>query len=107
MASTELSPLGDIAGKGWAFGKSKKQHKFTAPCHGVMTIFSLEPIMRYEGTLIVLILFLRLLIFLCLSLIRLGNQPVYRREYNHDRRVAASDWLPSVVWCLERALLSV
>lgn len=41
--------LGDLAGKGWANGKGK-QHKFTAPCHGVvMTIFSIEPKKRYFG----------------------------------------------------------
>ena len=48
LASTEASPLGELAGKGRAFGNGER-HKFTAPCHGVViTIFSVEPLKRYE-----------------------------------------------------------
>ena len=50
LASTNDAGLGDLAGKGWAQGKGKRTHKFTAPCHGVlMTIFSIEPEQRYYG----------------------------------------------------------
>ena len=50
LASTSDAGLGDLAGKGWAQGKGKHTHKFTAPCHGVlMTIFSIEPEQRYYG----------------------------------------------------------
>ena len=50
LASTSDAGLGDLAGKGWALGKGKHTHKFTAPCHGVlMTIFSIEPEQRYYG----------------------------------------------------------
>lgn len=50
LASTSDAGLGDLAGKGWAQGKGKHTHKFTAPCHGVlMTIFSIEPEQRYFG----------------------------------------------------------
>ena len=50
LASTNDAGLGDLAGKGWAQGKGKHTHKFTAPCHGViMTIFSIEPEQRYYG----------------------------------------------------------
>ena len=38
-----MLPLGELAGKGRAYGNGER-HKFTAPCHGVvMTIFSVEP----------------------------------------------------------------
>ena len=47
LAGTEMSPLGELAGKSYAAGNGK-QFKFTAPCHGViMTIFSIEPKKRY------------------------------------------------------------
>lgn len=47
-ASSEVG-LGDLAGKGWTSGEGK-QHKFTAPVHGVvMTLFSVEPKKRYYG----------------------------------------------------------
>ena len=44
LASTDDAPLGELAGKGWASsrenGNQPRQHKFTAPVHGVvMTIF--------------------------------------------------------------------
>lgn len=86
LASTDLSPLGDLAGKGWAFGEAKKQHKFTAPCHGVvMTIFSVEPMIRYEGTAQRINFVSTALDIPVPEYDRLGNQPMFYREFdNHD-----------------------
>ena len=51
-ANTELSPLGEIAGKGYG-QMSSKRHSFTAPCHGVvMAIFSVECVHNYEAGLL-------------------------------------------------------
>lgn len=86
LASTDLSPLGDLAGKGWSFGEGKKQHKFTAPCHGVvMTIFSVEPMIRYEGTVQRINFVSSALDIPVPEYDRLGNQPMFYREFeNHD-----------------------
>lgn len=44
------SPLGEIAGKGYA-AQGNQRHKFTAPCHGVvMAIFSIVPEIYYDDT---------------------------------------------------------
>ena len=49
LAASSSNPLGELAGKSYAYGNGK-QFKFTAPCHGViMTIFSVEPRKRYFG----------------------------------------------------------
>lgn len=80
LASTELSPLGELAGKGRAYGNGNR-HKFTAPCHGiVMTIFSVEPLKRYHHSS-------SRLNFMSVShdlpvpeFERLGNQPMFVRE---------------------------
>lgn len=48
-ANTSLSPLGEIAGKGYA-SQSGTVHSFTAPCHGVvMAIFSVVCEHNYEA----------------------------------------------------------
>lgn len=45
------SPLGEIAGKGYAATDQPNRHKFTAPCHGVvMAIYSIVPEEYYEPT---------------------------------------------------------
>lgn len=49
LASTDSTPLGELAGKGWALGQGKR-FDFEAPCHGViMTLFCVEPEQRYYG----------------------------------------------------------
>lgn len=48
-ANTDLSPLGEIAGKGYGQQQSKG-HKFTAPCHGVvLAIFSVTIRRSYDA----------------------------------------------------------
>ena len=48
-ASTSLSPLGEIAGKGYGV-QQVEPHSFTAPCHGVvMAIFSVVVDRNYEA----------------------------------------------------------
>ena len=48
-ANTDLSPLGEIAGKGYGV-QQVDNHSFTAPCHGVvMVIFSIVPVRNYEA----------------------------------------------------------
>ena len=51
MAGTSDTPLGDMAGKGYASFDDKKIH-FTAPCHGIFIgIYSSVPRMRYYAPL--------------------------------------------------------
>lgn len=46
--SIQNSPLGEIAGKGYA-SNTGKTYKFTCPCHGViLTVFSILPRLRYQ-----------------------------------------------------------
>lgn len=81
LASTESAPLGELAGKGWAYGEAKNQHKFTAPCHGVvMTLFSVEPKLRYEETTNRLNFITNAIELPTPEFDRLGNMPVYRKE---------------------------
>lgn len=81
LASTELSPLGEIAGKGWAYGEGRKQYKFTAPCHGViMTIFSIEPKKRYFDTTNKLNMISSTIELPTPEFDRLGNTPMYFYE---------------------------
>ena len=81
LASTTDSALGDLAGKGFASGKSDKPHKFTAPCHGVvMTIFSIEPVQRYYGGFNRYNAVDNAVDLPLPEFDRLGNQPVYQYE---------------------------
>ena len=85
LASTDDAPLGELAGKGWASsrenGKEIRQHKFTAPVHGiVMTIFSVEPLRRYYGGFEKQNAVVDAFDLPVPEFDRLGNQPVYRFE---------------------------
>lgn len=80
LASTEAAPLGELAGKGFAFGNGKT-HKFKAPCHGfVMTIFSVEPKRRYYGGFNRNNAIVDAFDFPVPEFDRLGNVPMYRYE---------------------------
>lgn len=80
LASTEAAPLGELAGKGFAFGNGKT-HKFKAPCHGfVMTIFSVEPKRRYYGGFNRNNAIVDAFDFPTPEFDRLGNVPMYRYE---------------------------
>ena len=80
LASSTTSPLGELAGKGYAFGKGH-DHKFTAPCHGiVMTIFSVEPRKKYTGGFARKHAVTNAFDFPVPEFDRLGNQPVFRYE---------------------------
>lgn len=85
LASTDDAPLGELAGKGWASsrenGKVIRQHKFTAPVHGiVMTIFSVEPLRRYYGGFEKQNAVVDAFDLPVPEFDRLGNQPVFRFE---------------------------
>ena len=85
LASTEASPLGELAGKGWSSDQNrvggKHQHKFTAPCHGVViTIFSVEPNRRYDRCPDRAQFLTNANEFPVPEFDRLGNQPMYRYE---------------------------
>lgn len=85
LASTDDAPLGELAGKGWASsrenGKELRQHKFTAPVHGiVMTIFSVEPLRRYYGGFEKQNAVVDAFDLPVPEFDRLGNQPVFRFE---------------------------
>ena len=85
LASTDDAPLGELAGKGWASsrenGKEIRQHKFTAPVHGiVMTIFSVEPLRRYYGGFEKQNAVVDAFDLPVPEFDRLGNQPVFRFE---------------------------
>ena len=80
LASSSSAGLGDLAGKGWAAGKSQG-HKFTAPCHGVvMTIFSVEPRKRYYGGFDRINALTNAFDIPTPEFDRLGNMPMFRYE---------------------------
>lgn len=80
LASTDDSPLGELAGKSYGTGNGK-QFKFSAPCHGVvMTIFSVEPKRRYHTTFDRLNAVQNAFDFPVPEYDRLGNVPMYRYE---------------------------
>lgn len=80
LASSSTAGLGDLAGKGWAAGKSIG-HKFTAPCHGVvMTIFSVEPKKRYYGGFDRINALTTAFDIPTPEFDRLGNMPMFRYE---------------------------
>ena len=79
-ASTEESPLGDIAGKGYAV-MGDKGVKFTAPCHGVfMAIYSAVPKVRYYAPLEKHAMITDRLSFYQPEFARLGMQPIFGYE---------------------------
>jgi hypothetical protein len=88
LASTSDAPLGELAGKGWASsrdGQEHKQHKFTAPVHGViMTIFSVEPLKRYYGGFERQNVVTNAYDLPTPEFDRLGNMPMYRFESGGD-----------------------
>ena len=103
LASTETAPLGELAGKGWAYGSSEKQHKFTAPCHGVvMTLFSVEPKLRYEETANRLNFITNAVELPTPEFDRLGNMPLYKKEIvQYSGAQSASNptpWNTIVAW---------
>lgn len=80
LAASSTSPLGELAGKSYAYGNGK-QFKFTAPCHGVMmTIFSVEPRKRYFGGFDKINEVVHAFDFPTPEFDRLGNEPMYRFE---------------------------
>ena len=80
LSSTSTAGLGDLAGKGWAAGKSKG-HKFVAPVHGiVMTIFSVEPLKRYYGGFDRINALTNAFDLPTPEFDRLGNMPMFRYE---------------------------
>lgn len=79
-ASTEDSPLGDIAGKGYAV-MGDKGVKFTAPCHGIfMAIYSAVPKVRYYAPLEKHAMITDRLSFYQPEFARLGMQPIFGYE---------------------------
>lgn len=79
-ASTEDSPLGDIAGKGYAV-MGDKGVKFTAPCHGVfMAIYSAVPKVRYYAPLEKHAMITDRLSFYQPEFAKLGMQPIFGYE---------------------------
>lgn len=95
LASTDDAPLGELAGKGWASsrenGKEIRQHKFTAPVHGiVMTIFSVEPLRRYYGGFEKQNAVVDAFDLPVPEFDRLGNQPVFRFEVGCKRLISDS-----------------
>lgn len=79
-ASTSDSPLGDVAGKGYAV-LGDKGVKFTAPCHGVfMAIYSAVPKVRYYAPLEKHAMITDRLSFYQPELAQLGMQPIFGYE---------------------------
>lgn len=105
LASTDDAPLGELAGKGWASsrenGKEIRQHKFTAPVHGiVMTIFSVEPLRRYYGGFEKQNAVVDAFDLPVPEFDRLGNQPVFRFEVGSKSK--SSDTATDIVGWKER-----
>lgn len=79
-ASTADSPLGDVAGKGYAV-LGDKGVKFTAPCHGVfMAIYSAVPKVRYYAPLEKHAMITDRLSFYQPEFAQLGMQPIFGYE---------------------------
>ena len=79
-ASTDVSPLGDVAGKGYAV-LGDKGVKFTAPCHGVfMAIYSAVPKVRYYAPLEKHAMITDRLSFYQPEFAQLGMQPIFGYE---------------------------
>lgn len=79
-ASTDASPLGDVAGKGYAV-LGDKGVKFTAPCHGVfMAIYSAVPKVRYYAPLEKHAMITDRLSFYQPEFAQLGMQPIFGYE---------------------------
>ena len=79
-ASTEDSPLGDIAGKGYSV-MGDKGVNFTAPCHGVFIgIYSAVPKVRYYAPLEKHAMITDRLSFYHPEFARLGMQPLFGYE---------------------------
>lgn len=79
-ASTVDSPLGDVAGKGYAV-LGDKGVKFTAPCHGVfMAIYSAVPKVRYYAPLEKHAMITDRLSFYQPEYAQLGMQPIFGYE---------------------------
>ena len=98
LASTSDAPLGELAGKGWSRGDGR-QHKFTAPCHGViMTIFSVEPLRRYVGGFARQNIVSSAFDFPIPEYDRLGNQPMFRCETGYVEQSSSSFEFDIVGW---------
>lgn len=98
LASSSTAGLGDLAGKGWAAGKSKG-HKFTAPCHGVvMTIFSVEPRKRYYGGFDRINAMTNAFDIPTPEFDRLGNMPMFRYEAGENAGAGAVTPLDIIGW---------
>lgn len=109
LASTDASPLGELAGKGRAYGNGER-HKFTAPCHGVvMTIFSVEPLKRYERGFNRLNSITNVLELPTPEYDRLGNMPMFRYEVGMRDSLPAQNpddiigWKERYYYCKRRA----
>ena len=90
LADSASTPLGELAGKGYAFGQGH-EHKFTAPSHGVvMTIFSVEPRKKYTGGFARKHAVTTAFDFPVPEFDRLGNQPMFRYEVG-NRYINPSD----------------
>lgn len=97
LASTTDSPLGDLAGKGWAQGKGNT-HKFVAPCHGViMTIFSVEPLKRYYGGFDRINAISNIFDLPIPEYDRLGNVPMFRYEVG-EATINPMSWTDIIGW---------
>ena len=97
LASTNDAGLGDLAGKGWAQGKGKRTHKFTAPCHGViMTIFSIEPEQRYYGGFSRINAISTAFDIPTPEFDRLGNVPMFR--YETAARLSTQSPIDEIGW---------
>ena len=98
LAGTEMSPLGELAGKSYAAGNGK-QFKFTAPCHGViMTIFSIEPKKRYITEFDRINSVVDAFDIPTPEYDRLGNVPMFRYEVGMDDSRPASALSDIIAW---------
>ena len=101
------SALGDLAGKGWSQGQGH-QHKFVAPCHGVvMTIFSIEPEQRYFGSFNRINSVTNAFDIPTPEFDRLGNVPMYRYETGYTTSGGSTSdvvgWKERYYWNKRRA----
>ena len=87
QASTEDSPLGNLAGRGYSVNnKNNRTIKFKAPCHGVlMAVYSAEPDLMYHTGLDKIHTLSDIYDFPLPEFDKLGMQPLF----GYERRAAA------------------
>lgn len=93
MSNGQITPIGEMAGRGVALLNSKESFSFTAPCHGVfMALFSVAPRYRYIGAVEKENYKVGIHDFFRIQTDNLGQQPSFGYEYGDTVATTRSAW---------------